>query len=301
MPGMQLVPTAKSPAPQIHQWWERFSSHPDVWGHVLSALIVLIITLLVSGWVSDFVKRLARRMTANEADRTLPEFFSQVVRWILLLVGFVMVLNKLGVETTSFITVLGAASLAIGLSLQNTLGNVAAGLMILFTKPYRIGDSVITGETKGRVHRLGVFTTEVDNYDNIRVYVPNAKVFAAEVQNLTTNGSLKIDLKVEVGYDADLPKVLDIVKAVVERQPLRLPAHDIWAGYQGFNDSSISLHIHMWVLPAQLMNARCALIMDIKQAFDAAGIDIPYPHQVAVAKVAKSSPFAEATGDKETR
>jgi len=174
MPGMQLMPSAKSPAPQIHQWWERFSSHPDVWGHVLSALIVLIITLLVSGWVSDFVKRVARRMTANEADRTLPEFFSQVVRWILLTVGFVMVLNKLGVETTSFITVLGAASLSIGLALQNTLGNVAAGLMILFTKPYRIGDSVITGETKGRVHRLGVFTTEVDNYDNIRVYVPNA-------------------------------------------------------------------------------------------------------------------------------
>jgi len=292
MPGMQLMPSAKSPAPQIHQWWERFSSHPDVWGHVLSALIVLIITLLVSGWVSDFVKRVARRMTANEADRTLPEFFSQVVRWILLTVGFVMVLNKLGVETTSFITVLGAASLSIGLALQNTLGNVAAGLMILFTKPYRIGDSVITGETKGRVHRLGVFTTEVDNYDNIRVYVPNAKVFAAEVQNLTTNGALKLELKVVVGYDTDLAQAQTLVQDVAARQPLRLTSHDLWVGFNAFADSGVDMRVQMWVMPANVQNARSALILDIKQAFDAAGIDIPYPHQVAIAKAVKSEVVA---------
>jgi small conductance mechanosensitive channel len=282
---MQLVPsTAKSPAPQIHQWWERFSSHPDAWSHALSALVVLIITVLVSGWVSDFVKRLARRMTANEADRTLPEFLSQVVRWILLTLGLVVFLNKLGVETTSFVTVLGAASLSIGLALQNTLGNTAAGLMILFTKPYRIGDSIITGETKGRVHRLGIFTTEVDNYDNIRVYVPNAKVFAAEIQNLTTNGSLKLELKVLVGYEADLAQVQAIVSEVVTRQPLRLPSHDIWVGFNAFGDSGVDLRVQMWVMPANVQNARSALILDIKQAFDAAGIDIPYPHQVAIAK-----------------
>ncbi len=282
---MQLVPSVpKSPAPQIHQWWERFSSHPDAWSHALSALVVLIITVLVSGWVSDFVKRLARRMTANEADRTLPEFLSQVVRWILLTLGLVVFLNKLGVETTSFVTVLGAASLSIGLALQNTLGNTAAGLMILFTKPYRIGDSIITGETKGRVHRLGIFTTEVDNYDNIRVYVPNAKVFAAEIQNLTTNGSLKLELKVLVGYEADLTKVQAIVSEVVTRQPLRLPSHDIWVGFNAFGDSGVDLRVQMWVMPANVQNARSALILDIKQAFDAAGIDIPYPHQVAVTK-----------------
>jgi small conductance mechanosensitive channel len=277
----------------LHQWWERLADHPDMWGHVLVALIVLVITVFVSGWVSDAVKRMARRLTPNEADRTLPEFMSQVVRWILLTLGFVVFLNRLGVETTSFVTVLGAASLAIGLALQNTLGNVAAGLMILFTKPYRIGDSVVTGEVKGRVHRLGVFTTEIDNYDNIRVFVPNTKVFAAEVQNLTTNGALKIDVKVEVGYDTDLPKALEVVKAVVARQPLRLPAHDIWAGYQSFGDSGIAMRVHMWVLPSQVANARCALIMDIKEAFDAAGIDIPYPHQVAVTKGAKLEMVAD--------
>ena len=174
---------------------------------------MLIVTILVSGWVSDAVKRMARRLTPNEADRnSLPEFLSQVVRWILLTIGLVIFLNRIGIETTSFITVLGAASLSIGLALQNTLGNTAAGLMILFTKPYRIGDSVALGETKGRIHRLGVFTTEVDNYDNIRVFVPNAKVFATEIQNLTTNGALKIDLKVEVGYETDLAKALEVVK-----------------------------------------------------------------------------------------
>ena len=287
--AMQLTPNTKPPTPQLHQWWERFSSHPDAWGHALSALAVLIITFLVSGWVSDAAKRMARRLTPNEADRTLPEFLSQVVRWILLTIGLVVFLNRLGIETTSFITVLGAASLSIGLALQNTLGNTAAGLMILFTKPYRIGDSVAFGETKGRVHRLGIFTTEIDNYDNVRVYVPNAKVFGNDIQNLTTNGALKIDLKVEVGYDTDLPKALEIIKDVVARQPLRLPAHDIWAGYSAFGDSGIVMRVHLWVLPAHVPSARCALLIDIKKAFDAAGIEIPYPHQVAITKEIKAS------------
>ncbi len=291
---LQHVTAAKSPTPFLHDWWVRFSNHPDFLGQVLSALVVLIITLFVSGWVSDATKRVARRFTPNEADRTLPEFLSQVVRWMLLTLGLVVFLNRLGVETTSFITVLGAASLSIGLALQNTLGNVAAGLMILFTKPYRIGDSVVTGDVRGRVHRLGVFTTEVDNYDNVRVYVPNAKVFAAEVQNLTANGALKIDLKVEVGYDSDLDRALEVVKAVAARQPLRLTAHEVWAGYQAFGDSGIALRVHMWVTPANVQNARSALIVEIKRAFDAAGIDIPYPHQVAVNKVAKSEVVTDA-------
>lgn len=282
---MQLNTLPKPPtSPFLHQWWERFSSHPDFLGHVISALVVLIITLFVSRWISDAAKRMARRFTPNEADRTLPEFLSQVVRWMLLTIGFVVFLNRLGVETTSFITVLGAASLSIGLALQGTLGNVAAGLMILFTKPYRIGDSIVTGEVKGRVHRLGVFTTEIDNYDNIRVYVPNAKVFAGEVQNLTTNGALKLELKVIVGFETDLAKARTIVTEVVERQPLRLTSHDIWIGYQAFGDSGVDMRAQMWVMPANVQNARSALIVEIKQAFDAAGIEIPYPHQVAVAK-----------------
>ncbi len=283
---MQLNPPAVKPITpsMFHQWWERLSTHPDFLGHVLSALFVLVVTLFISRWVSDATKRMARRFTANDADRTLGEFLSQVVRWMLLTIGFVVVLNRLGIETTSFITVLGAASLSIGLALQGTLGNVAAGLMILFTKPYRIGDSVVTGDVKGRVHRLGVFTTEIDNYDNIRVYVPNAKVFGGEVQNLTTNGALKLELKVIVGFETDLAKAQALIAGIVERQPLRLTSHDIWVGYLAFGDSGVAMSAQMWVMPANVQNARSALIVEIKQAFDAAGIEIPYPHQVAVAK-----------------
>lgn len=282
--GLQSTKLLTATAQEGHDWWMRLSSHPDFVLKLCTALMVLIVTFLISGWVSDAAKRLARRMAPNEADRTLPEFLSQVVRWIILTLGLVVFLNRLGIETTSFITVLGAASLSIGLALQGTLGNVAAGLMILFTKPYRIGDSVVTGEVKGRVHRLGVFTTEIDNYDNIRVYVPNSKVFAAEISNLTTNGSLKIDFKVDVDYATDLPRALEVARSVVARQPLRLTERDIFVGYEGFGDSGISLRVQMWVQPANLVGARCALIMDLKAAFDAAGIEIPYPHQVTVTK-----------------
>src|SRR6185312_5164544 len=126
----------------------------------------------------------------------------------------------------------------------------------------------------------------IDNYDNIRVYVPNSKVFAGEVQNLTTNGALKLELKVIVGFETDLAMARTVVTEIVERQPLRLTSHDIWVGYQGFGDSGIDMRAQMWVMPANVMNARSALVVEIKQAFDAAGIEIPYPHQVAVAKTA---------------
>lgn len=296
---IQQVPAAASHfldrvVAETHDWWAQVSAHPDFATKIMSALLALILTLFVSNWISDATKRLARRFTQNDADRTVPEFLSQVVRWMLLTLGFVVVLNRLGIETTSFITVLGAASITIGLALQNTLGNVAAGLMILFTKPYRIGDSVISGEVKGRVHRLGVFSTEIDNYDNVRVYVPNAKVFANEIHNLTTNSALKIDLTFGVDYATDLTAALDLVKNVVKRQPQRLPARDIWAGYESFGDNGVNLRVQMWVQPADVPGARSALIVDLKQAFDAAGIEIPYPHQVAVVKKSRSEVVGDA-------
>ncbi|MGZ3299247.1 MAG: mechanosensitive ion channel family protein, partial [Asticcacaulis sp.] len=152
----------------------------------------------------------------------------------------------------------------------------------------------ITGEVKGRVHRLGVFNTEIDNYDNIRVYVPNAKVFGNEIHNLSTNGALKIDLAFTVDYATDLKAALETVKGVVQRQPQRLPARDIWAGYEGFGDNGVMLRVQMWVQPSDVPAARNALIIDLKQAFDAAGIEIPYPHQVAVIRKSPSEVVGDA-------
>ncbi len=271
-------------ADEAHAWWATASSRSDFLGHVVTALVILVITLFVSTWVYNAVKKLARRFVPNDADRTFPEFMAQVVRWMILTLGFVAVMNRLGIETASFITVLGAASLSIGLALQGTLGNVAAGLMILFTKPYRIGDSVHIGEVHGRVHRLGLFSTEINNADNIRVYVPNSKVFANEIINISTNAAIKIELRFDIDYASDLSAALDLLLEVATAQPDRMSTHEPQVGLLDFAASGITVRVWLWVLPANAHKARTQLIIAIKQALDGAGIDIPYPHQVAITK-----------------
>jgi small conductance mechanosensitive channel len=264
--------------------WQRAMTHPDLLTSIALALAILIITLIVSRLAASAVKRVAGRFSQTDADRTLPEFLSQVVRWMILTLGLVAVLNRLGIETASFITVLGAASLSIGLALQNTLGNVASGLMILFTKPYRIGDTVRVGEVQGRVHRLGLFDTEIDNLDNIRVMIPNTKIFSNEIYNISTNGALRIEVKVDVGYDTDLDAAVALLSRVAAAQPDHLNSHEIKVCVQDFAASGITLSVWIWVLPTHRWTARTQLMIAVKKALDGAGIDIPYPHQVALEK-----------------
>ncbi len=264
--------------------WAKLGEHPDMMANIGWAAAIFAITLMLSGMASDAIKRASRRLVHKDGDRTLLEFLSQVVRWLILAVGLVVVLNRLGVQTASLLTVLGAASLAIGLALQGTLGNVAAGLMILFNKPYRIGDTVHIGEVKGTVHRLGLFATEINNADNIRVYVPNTKAFSNEIYNITTNAALKIEVLVGVAYDTDLNKALDILRDVTLKQPERLSTHEPVIGLTEFSSSAIIARIFLWVMPAHGISARTSLMIDIKKAFDAAEIEIPYPHQVSLNK-----------------
>ncbi len=279
-----LQPYLNATAAEGQDWWNRISHTSGFMVNIASALLVLIITLMISRWVSDGAKRLARRFVANDADRTLPLFLSQVARWMILTLGFVVMMNRLGIETTSFITVLGAASLSIGLALQGTLGNVASGLMLLFTKPYRIGDSVKIGEVQGRVRRLGLFSTEIDNLDNVRVYVPNTKIFSNEISNISDNAAIKIEVRLDIGYDSDLIAAQALLLEVARAQPERDELHAPWVALHGFAASGITVRVAIWVSPANALTARSRLIVDIKTALDRAGIDIPYPHQVAISK-----------------
>jgi small conductance mechanosensitive channel len=267
-----------------HSVWQRAMTHPDLMTNIAVAAIILLATIVISRLVANAVRKVARRVAQTDADRTLPEFVSQVVRWMLLTVGCVAAMNRLGVETASFVTVLGAASLSIGLALQGTLGNVASGLMILFTKPYRIGDSIRVGDTSGRVHRLGLFNTEIDSVDNVRVFVPNSKIFSNDIGNVSTNGALKLELKVDIGYEADLDATLKLLTEVAKSQPHHIDTHEVWAGFHEFAASGITVRMWIWVLPAHALDARSHWMIDVKRALDGAGVDIPYPHQVALEK-----------------
>ena len=266
--------------------WHLVTKKPEMLANVGWAAALMAVTMVLSSLIGDAVKRVSRRLVHRDADRTLPEFFSQVVRWLVLLIGLVAVLNRLGVQTASLITVLGAASLAIGLALQGTLSNVAAGLMLLFTKPYRIGDSVKMGDVTGKVHRLGLFSTEIDNVDNVRVYVPNTKVFSNEITNMTTNGASRVELRVEVGYDTDLEAAVALLTEVAKAQADHLPAHEVSVHLHEFAASGVIVRMWIWTLPANALKAKTHWIIAVKKTLDAAGIEIPYPHQVAIERSA---------------
>jgi small conductance mechanosensitive channel len=261
---------------------DRVLSHPDILTNIAIACVILLITLWVSKWLADGAKKLVRRLVQNDADRTFPEFMSQVIRWLLLTVGLVAALNRLGVETTSFIAVLGAASLAVGLALQGTLGNVAAGLMILFNRPYRIGDTVRIGEMTGTVHRLGLFATEINTGDNLRVFVPNTKIFSNEITNITTNGAIKVEVKLDVGMATDLAACLALLSKVAKEQAGRMESPEPWVALQDFAPSGMTVRVAIFVPPGAAQGARTRLILDLKAALDSAGIEVPYPHQVSL-------------------
>lgn len=279
-----MTKTATDIEASTSEYFNRVFNHPELWSNIMIAALILLATLWVSKWIGDSTKKMARRFVHKDADRTLPEFLSQVVRWILLTVGLVAVLNRLGVETTSLIAVLGAASLAIGLALQGTLSNVAAGLMILFNRPYRIGDVVRIGDMQGVVHRLGLFATEINTGENVRVYVPNTKIFSNEISNITTNGAIRIEVLIDVGYDTDLTACLAMLLKVANDQHGLMAMPEPYAGLQEFAASGITIKVGIFVPPIQGLTARSQLMIDIKAALDKAGIEIPYPHQVEISK-----------------
>ncbi len=246
------------------------------------ALVIFIVTIAASRLISFMIRRATKKLSPMGIDTTLPIFLSQVVGWLVILVGMVAVLHRVGIETTSILAVLGAASLAIGLALQGTLGNVASGLMLLVVKPYRIGDVVQIGDQVGRVKRLGLFNTEIESLDSLKISMTNTKVFEQPIVNYTANGQRRILLDFEVHYDSDLDQVLDLMRGVATSHEKVLPHPRVWAGVQAYLSSSVQVRLHAWCAATDWLQTRADLLLGIKKAFDAACIVIPYPHQVAL-------------------
>jgi small-conductance mechanosensitive channel len=168
------------------------------------ALVILVATVFAAKWASRATRRGLSRVRGFRHDPTVLSFAVQVVRVIVYIVGFIAVLQRLGVQTTSILAVLGAASLAVGLALQGTLSNVAAGVMLLVLRPYRVGDLVDINNNVGTVTRLDLFFTQMSDANNVKIVIPNAKVFSDTMLNLSGQQTRRMELKLSVGYGSDL-------------------------------------------------------------------------------------------------
>lgn len=252
----------------------------DLAVNLIVAAVILAATLLVSRWAAGLVRRALGRMRHGHGDKTLEGFLVQAVRVVVLAVGLIAVLQRLGVQTTSIIAVLGAASLAIGLALQGTLSNVAAGVMLLILRPYRVGDVVQVGDRAGTVRRLDLFTTRMIDANNMLITVPNAKVLGDIIVNISGQKTRRVEFAVGVDYDSDLPRVLNLVRATACEHPKVLDDPTPWAGITNMLDSAVEITVQAWVKSDDWWQTKADLMLSLKQAFDRDGVVIPYPHQV---------------------
>jgi small conductance mechanosensitive channel len=244
----------------------------DLAVNLVIATVILAVTLWLSAWASRGARAAIRSLPRTQQDLTLQTFAGSVARSAVVIFGLIAVLRRLGVETTSIIAVLGAASLAVGLALQGALSNVAAGVMTLVFRPYQVGDVVIIAGRTGTVRRLDLFTTELEDFDGLKVVVPNGKAFGDVIVNQTEITRRRIEISFPLDPRADLEQAVSIVldRARADRRVLRSPAP--WAKPTMVAPGVLTLTLRAWAKPADQGEAYADLLQGIKTAFDQQGV-----------------------------
>lgn len=261
-----------------HQYAERLMPMIVDYGlNVIGALLILILGWVLAGWAA---RKIVKKATASERmDKTLIPIVGQTVRGLIILVTILAVLNQFGVETASIIAVLGASALAVGLALQGTLSNVAAGAMLLILRPFKVGDAVSIGGTSGVVDSIGLFTTEMHTFDNIGVSMPNSKVWGNEIQNMNRFETRRVDMEFGIGYDDDMDTAIKIIKDVLDADKRVLPEPEPLLVIGSLGDSSVNIRVRPWASTADVWPLRYDIIKKVKEEFDKNDITIPYPQR----------------------
>lgn len=241
---------------------------------IIAALLILIIGRWLAGKISTLVTRILEK---NTVDITLVKFLENITYYILLVVVIIAALGQLGINTTSFLTIVGAAGLAVGLALKDSLSNFASGVMLILFRPFRVNDYVTVGGVSGTVAGIALFTTTLNTPDNQRVIVPNSRITSDVITNVTANDTRRVDLVIGVSYDDDIKKAKEILTAVLKEEDriLESPAPTIAVSELG--NSSVNFVVRPWVKTADTWPVYFALLEKIKLTFDAQGISIPYP------------------------
>ncbi len=244
----------------------------DLAVNLIIALLILVATVFLSRWASKVTRRTLSRVRGFQDDQTVLAFAIQVVRVVVYIIGLIAVLQRLGVQTTSIIAVLGAASLAVGLALQGTLANVAAGVVLLILRPYKVGDVIDIGGAGGTVQRLDLFTTQLSNASNHKIVVPNGKVLGDVILNLSGQTTRRIEIKFTVGYGEDLAETRAVLAATAVAHDAVLPDPAPWTGVTGLLDSAVQVTLQAWVKSGDWWQTQADLMQAGKEALDAANM-----------------------------
>ncbi|MDA0305341.1 MAG: mechanosensitive ion channel [Proteobacteria bacterium] len=244
---------------------------------IVGAIALLVIGWIIAGWVRRGVRHGLDRIP--QMDETLKPFLAKLVWYVIMIFVLVAVLNQFGVQTASIITVLGAAGLAIGLALQGMLGNIAAGVMLLFLRPFNVGDYVDAGGIAGTVVEIGLFNTEIKTNDGLCLIVPNSKIWSSPITNFSRNPTRRFDIEVGIGYDDDADGALALLMGLMTNDARVLGDPEPLVFVKSLGDSAVIINLRGWTMSGDYWDTVWSLNKSIKADLQAAGYSIPFPQR----------------------
>ncbi|MEL6607928.1 MAG: mechanosensitive ion channel domain-containing protein [Pseudomonadota bacterium] len=256
-------------------------------GSVLAAILILLVGFAIAGWVGRRVRKIGH--TYRTLDDTLFDFLANIARYAIIAFAFLFVLNTFGVQTTSVVAVIGAAGLAIGLALQGTLSNVAAGVMIVFFRPIKQGDFVEVNGQMGTVKAITLNYTELASLGNVQIIVPNSEVWGNTITNYSIYPTRRAEWTFGVGYGANLKDAERIIRDTIMSDPRSKSDPEPFIKVNNLGDSSVDFLVRVWVDRLDYFDYQADMKRAVKDALDAGGVDIPFPTRTLVMEQAQSS------------
>ena len=251
----------------------------DMIGIYSTNIAIAIVIFVIGKWfvrkITDVVIKLINKQ--KNVDQTLSMFLDNIIYYILMVVVILTALEQLGIETTSFLAILGAAGLAIGLALKDSLSNFASGVMIILFRPYKIGDVINAAGVTGKVKEIHLFNTEFTTPDNQKILVPNGAITAGSITNINAHDTRRVDLVIGIGYDDDIKKAKNLLHDIVNDNEKVLKDPAVTIAVSELADSSVNFIVRPWVQTADYWDVKFNLTETIKHRFDEEGISIPYP------------------------
>ncbi|MEE2988797.1 MAG: mechanosensitive ion channel domain-containing protein [Verrucomicrobiota bacterium] len=241
-------------------------------------IIAAVLIIFVGLWISKIIKScFLKTLQKKKVDPTLIGFFSSMLHGGLVIFVVISAISKLGVQTASLVAVIGAAGLAVGLALQGSLSNFAAGILLILFKPFKVGNFVKAGGETGVIVKVSIFATEMKTPDNVQITIPNSTIMGGAITNFSAHSTRRIDMTLGVGYGDDLNRAKQIMEDLLaaDERVLKDPVATIAVADLG--DSSVEFVIRPWVNSADYWSVKFDFIKAVKEKFDAEGISIPYP------------------------
>ncbi|MBA4154049.1 MAG: mechanosensitive ion channel protein [Flavobacterium sp.] len=261
----------------ITRYWDYFTTVLIEYSpRLISAAIIFVV-----GWtVIKLIKKLIMRiMVKREMEPTLSKFLADILIWTLKILLFVTVISRLGVENSSFVAIIGAAGLAVGLSLQGSLSNFAGGVLIIMFKPFKVGDFIEAQGVMGTVKQIQIFVTQLSTVDNQVIFVPNGVLSNGTIINYTYATTRRADLTVAISYGSNIKRAKEIAMEVMEKHPMVLKDPAPIVLVKDLAESSINLAVRPWSELPDFFEMRSDVLEQIKNEFDANGITIPFPQR----------------------